>query len=91
MIARFKGKAPPLRYTKAQVRKGEKELRSVPGMTSTVCKKFRDAGIINGILLLAGDPKTLAGRTGVEEKKIRNFQAVLRERAKKKNDDIIVI
>jgi DNA topoisomerase-1 len=91
MIARFKGKTPPVRYTKAQVSKGEKELRSVPGMTSTVCKKFRDAGIINGTLLLAGDPKTLAGRTGVEEKKIRNFQAVLRERAKKKNDDIIVI
>ena len=91
MMARSRGETPPPRYTKAQVRKGEKELRSVPGLTSTALGKLRDAGVINGTFLLAGDPGALAGRTGIPEEKIRNFQAVLRERAKKKNDEIIVI
>jgi len=56
-----------------------------------VLEKLRNAGIINGALLLAGDSKTLAGQTGIPEGKIRGYQAVLQERAKKQKDDIIVI
>ncbi|MDD1707528.1 MAG: DNA topoisomerase I, partial [Methanoregulaceae archaeon] len=91
MIARFKGKTPPIKYTRAQVTKGEKELRSIPGLTNTVLEKLRSAGIINGTLLVAENSKTLAGRTGVPESKNRGYQAVLQERTKKEKNDIIVI
>jgi DNA topoisomerase-1 len=91
MIAKFRGMTPPVRYTRAQVTKGEKELRSLPGLTSAVLEKLRNAGIINGTLLLAGNSKTLANQTGIPEGKIREYQAVLQERAKKEKDDIIVI
>jgi hypothetical protein len=49
------------------------------------------AGIINGLLLLGSDPIILGERTGIPVDKIRRFKAVLQERAKKAEPDIIVV
>jgi DNA topoisomerase-1 len=91
LIAEAKGKAPPLRYTKAQVAKGSEELLSTPGLKEEELRLLHKAGIINGLLLLGSDPSALGERTGIPVDKIRRFKAVLQERAKKAEPDIIVV
>ncbi|MDD1706068.1 MAG: DNA topoisomerase I [Methanoregulaceae archaeon] len=91
LVASAKGKAPPPRYTKAQVAKGREELLSLPGLNEEELRRLRKAGIVSGILLLGSDPAALGGRTGIATEKIRRFQAVLQERAKRAEPDIIVV
>jgi DNA topoisomerase-1 len=91
LIADAKGKAPPLRYTKAEVAKGREELLSLPGLKEEELRLLHKAGIINGLLILGSDPSVLGERTGIAADKIRRFKAELQERAKKAEPDIIVV
>jgi DNA topoisomerase-1 len=91
LAASFRGTAPPPRHTKAQVARGSEELLSIPGLNRQVLGQLHRAGIVNGLLLLAADPGTLSGKTGIPRDKLLGFQAVLRERAKKAEEDIIVV
>jgi DNA topoisomerase-1 len=91
LVALAKGKTPPVRYTKTQVAKGREELLSLPGIREEDLLRLRKAGIISGILLLGSDPAVLGERTGISTEKIRRFQAIMQERAKKAEPDIIVV
>lgn len=91
LIASAKGKAAPVRYTKAQVAKGREELLSIPGLKEEYLQKLHKAGIISGLFLLESDPAVLGDRTGISVDTIRRFQAAVRERAKKAEPDIIVV
>ena len=91
LIAAAKGRPAPVRYTKTQVAKGREELLSLPGFSQEDLHRLWKAGIINGLLLLGADPKTLSERTGLSPEKLRRFQAELQERAKKAEPDIIVV
>ena len=91
LIASAKGKAAPVRYTKAQVAKGREELLTLPGLKEEELQRLHKAGIISGLLLLASDPAVLGDRTGITAEKIRRFQAALQERAKKAEPEIIVV
>ncbi len=91
LVAKERGRTPPTRYTKAQVTRGSKELLSVPGLTRQVLGQLHREGIVNGLLLIAADPDVLSGKTGIPSAKLRGFQAALQERAKKAEEDIIVI
>jgi DNA polymerase/3'-5' exonuclease PolX len=91
LIASAKGKAAPVRYTKAQVAKGREELLSIPGLKEEYLRKLHKAGIIGGLFLLESDPAVLGDRTGISVDTIRRFQSAVRERAKKAEPDIIVV
>ncbi len=91
LIAAAKGRTAPVRYTKVQVAKGREELTSLPGFSEEDLRRLWKAGIINGLLILESDPKTLGERTGISPAKLRKYQAVLQERAKKAEPDIIVV
>jgi DNA topoisomerase-1 len=91
MVAEARGKSPPARFTRTQVALGRKDLLSIRGLTETELSELHRAGIINGLLLLAADPETLSAKTGITPGKIRDYQAVLQERAKKAKRDIIVV
>jgi DNA topoisomerase-1 len=91
MVARSRGRSPPARFTKAQVTRGNEDLLSIPGLGKTELSALHRAGIINGFLLSASDPEVLSSKTGIPAGKLRSYQAVLQERAKKAEEDIIVI
>ena len=91
LIAAAHGKTPPPRYTAAQVARGREELLSVPGLKEQDLLQFQKGGIITCHHLLGADAQALSGRTGIPAEKIRRFQSVLRERAKKAEPDIIVV
>jgi DNA topoisomerase-1 len=91
LVALAKGKTPPVRYTKAQVAKGREELLSLPGLKEEELLRLRKAGIISGMLLLGSDPVGVGERTGISPEKVRRFQAVMQERAKKAEPDIIMV
>jgi hypothetical protein len=91
MVAKARGKVPPARFTPAQVTRGREELLSIPGLHEADLTKLQRAGVISGRHLLAEEPATLSGKTGIAAAKLRGYQAVLRERAKKAEPDIIVI
>jgi DNA topoisomerase-1 len=91
LIASVKGKAAPVRYTKAQVAKGREEFLSIPGLKEEQLRKLHKAGIIGTLFLLESDPAVLGDQTGIPVDTIRRFQSVVRERAKKAEPDIIVV
>jgi DNA topoisomerase-1 len=91
MVAKARGKVPPARFTSAQVARGREELLSIPGLQDAELAKLQRAGVMSGRLLLAEDPAALSGKTGITSAKLKAYQAVLRERAKKAEPDIIVI
>jgi DNA topoisomerase-1 len=91
MVAEARGKSPPVKYTKAQVTRGREDLLSIPGFSTADLSDLHRVGIINGQLLLAADPVSLSVKTGIDAGKLRRYQAVLQERAKKAERDIIVI
>ena len=91
LVAAARGKTPPVRYTTAQVARGREELLSLPGLGEPDLLSLQKAGVVSGILLLGADAGTLSGRSGIPAEKIRRFQALLQERAKKAEPDIIVI
>jgi len=76
----------PVTVPKPKLAKGRKELLSVKGLTATTADKLMRAGIINGDLLVAADAKKLAAATGIDEEKIRAYQAMM----KKKQDTAII-
>jgi DNA topoisomerase-1 len=91
MVARGRGRIPPTRFTKTQVAKGREELLSIPGLGKTELSALHRAGIINGLLLVATDPEVLSTKTGIPARKLLTYQAVLQERAKKAEEDIVEI
>jgi DNA topoisomerase-1 len=91
MVAKAKERPPPVKYSKAQVARGSRELLSLPGLTEPLLGQLQKAGIINGALLLCTDTATVAARCCIPEEKIKAWQAVLQEREKKARNDIIVI
>ena len=91
MVAKARGKVPPARFTSAQVARGREDLLSIPGLHEADLAKLQRAGIISGRILLAEDLTILSAKTGIAAVKLKGYQAVLRERAKKAEPDIIMI
>jgi DNA topoisomerase-1 len=80
LVCEYLHRPIPVVIPKKRVEKGRKELLSIKGMTSTIADKFFAAGVINAESLLAADPRKLSETIGIDEEKIRMFQALMRKK-----------
>jgi predicted RecB family nuclease len=72
--------------TKLQLEKSKKELMAIPGMTEEMILPLLQAGVADILGLLAADPTTLSGQTGLPKEKISRLQVS----AKKIKDNEII-
>jgi predicted RecB family nuclease len=72
--------------TKLQLEKSRKELMAIPGMAKEMILPLLQAGVADILGLLAADPKTLSGQTGLQHEKISRLQVS----AKKIKDNEII-
>jgi DNA topoisomerase-1 len=86
LVCEYLHRPVPVTIPRAKLEKGRKELLSIKGLTATVADRLSGAGVINGDLLVAADAKKIAAATGIDEEKLRSYQALM----KKKQENAII-
>jgi DNA topoisomerase-1 len=86
LVCGYLKRPAPKKMTKLQLEKSRKELMAIPGMTEGMILPLLQAGVADILGLLAADPTTLAGQTGLPKEKISRLQVS----AKKIKDNEII-
>ncbi len=79
-VCTYLKKPAPVKVSKLQIERGKKQLLAISGLSSPQVEKLFKAGIIDGEMLLSADPAAVAGKTGISEQKIRDYQKVLKRK-----------
>ena len=80
LVCKALNKPVPGRVTKAQTGKGRKELLTIKGLSEQTAEKLVLAGVTDKRSLLAADPAAVAAATGIAQKKILDYQTILRKK-----------
>jgi DNA topoisomerase-1 len=80
MVCTALNKPVPGKVGKVQAGKGRKELLTIKGLSELTAEKLILAGITDKKSLLAADPAAVAVATGIAQKKILDYQTLLRKK-----------
>jgi DNA topoisomerase-1 len=88
MVCNYLKRPIPVKYSKAQLDRGKKDLLKIKGLNEATIVKLFQAGIITSSALLIADPVKAAEKSGIPLKKIVEYQEIIR---KKKENAVIEI
>ena len=80
LVCEYLHRPVPVTLPKARLEKGRKELLSIKGLTATVADKLIGTGVFNAETLCAADAHKTAAASGLDEEKIRGYQAQMRKK-----------
>ncbi|MDD1690190.1 MAG: DNA topoisomerase I [Methanoregula sp.] len=85
-VCTYLNKPVPKKFSKLQIERGKKQLLAIRGLSESMLEKLFRADIIDAGSLLAANAAEVAGKSGIPEAKIGEFQKALQ---KKKDTSVI--
>jgi DNA topoisomerase-1 len=85
-VCTYLNKPVPKKFSKLQIERGKKQLLAIRGLSEPMLEKLFRADIIDAGSLLAANAAEIAGKSGIPEGKIGEFQKALQ---KKKDTSVI--